>query len=141
MIYLNLNLLTGTIPTEIGLVTNNLDNLFLNNNQLTGIIPSELGNLHDLLLYAHLGTNQLTGKVPTELGRLTVLREISIDNNIVTGDINPIFCGDNNTNNQNNNNLTFQSKFINLYCIKADNNNNNNNNMEEVLCDCCTCPF
>ena len=55
MIYLNLNILTGTIPSELGLLTNNLDNLFLNSNQLTGSIPSEIGNLHELLLYAHLG--------------------------------------------------------------------------------------
>jgi len=39
--------LTGSIPPEIGCLTN-LTSLFLGGNQLTGEIPSEIGNLTNL---------------------------------------------------------------------------------------------
>jgi hypothetical protein len=41
------NNLTGTIPTELGLLTN-LMNLDLEDNCLTGVVPSELGDLPSL---------------------------------------------------------------------------------------------
>ena len=41
--------LTGTIPTEVGLLTN-LQRLWLYRNDLTGSVPSELENLTNLEL-------------------------------------------------------------------------------------------
>ena len=62
---------TGSIPPEIGCLTN-LTDLFLFYNQLTGEIPPEIGNLTNLYsLYLH--TNQLTGEIPSEIGNLTNL--------------------------------------------------------------------
>ena len=56
------NRLTGTIPPELGNLTN-LTNLSLNDNRLTGEMPSELGNL-EYLNWLSFGGNQLTGCVP-----------------------------------------------------------------------------
>jgi Leucine-rich repeat (LRR) protein len=47
---LSRNLLTGTIPTELGKLTN-LRMLSLSGNQLTGTIPSELGKLNNLVFW------------------------------------------------------------------------------------------
>jgi hypothetical protein len=61
------NFLNGTIPTEIGELSN-LVELYLGRNRFTGSIPTELGllsNLEDVNVGA--GNDQLTGSVPTEL--------------------------------------------------------------------------
>ena len=82
---LGLNQLTGEIPTELGILAN-LRWLELFNNQLTGEIPTELGilaNLQELVLY----NNQLTGEIPTELGSLANLRWLELFNNQLTGEI------------------------------------------------------
>ena len=63
--YLNSNQLTGSIPPEIGNLTN-LTHLYLRDNQLTGIIPPEIGNLTNLILLS-LINNQLTGLIPDEI--------------------------------------------------------------------------
>ena len=42
--YLQGNQLTGTIGTEVGVMTS-LENMDLSNNSFTGPIPTELGNL------------------------------------------------------------------------------------------------
>ena len=70
-LYLYDNKLNGTIPTELGLLSN-MGWLSLYWNQLTGKIPSELGLLSNLELLV-LDTNQLTGAVPTSLASLPSL--------------------------------------------------------------------
>ena len=70
------NKLTGTIPAELGSLSK-LTELGLFSNQLTGTIPSELGSLSNLeILY--LLQNELTGTIPAELGSLSNLRELSL---------------------------------------------------------------
>mmetsp|Transcript_6048 Transcript_6048/g.13476 ORF Transcript_6048/g.13476 Transcript_6048/m.13476 type:complete len:112 (-) Transcript_6048:265-600(-) len=66
--------LNGTLPTEVGLLTN-LEKFLVDLNRLSGTIPSQLGNLTNLERL-FLGGNRLTGQMPTELGRLTNLREL-----------------------------------------------------------------
>ena len=79
------NYLTGSIPPEIGNLTN-LYSLYLNNNQLTGEIPSEIGNLTNLTKVI-LGGNQLTGSIPSEIWNLTNLTHLSLEYNQLTGEI------------------------------------------------------
>ena len=57
--------LTGSIPSEIGYLTN-LIKLNLYGNQLTGSIPPEIGNLINLTRL-RLGYNQLTGEIPESI--------------------------------------------------------------------------
>ena len=84
------NDLTGTIPPEIGNLTN-LQTLSLGLNQLTGTIPPEIGNLTNLrnLDLGVVGVNQLTGPIPPEIGNLTNLIRLALDNNQLTGPIPP----------------------------------------------------
>ena len=65
------NQLTGSIPSEIGNLTN-LEYLRLDNNQLTGEIPPEIGNLTNLT-HLYLNSNELTGEIPESICELTNL--------------------------------------------------------------------
>ena len=76
------NQLTGSIPPEIGNLTN-LTWLWLNDNQLTGSIPPEIGNLTNLTRVS-LYDNQLTGSIPSELGNLTNLTYLNLKSNQLT---------------------------------------------------------
>lgn len=67
--YIHNNHITGTIPTELGLLTN-VASLHLHENQLSGGIPSTIGAntiLGDLIL----SNNSLTGSIPSELAKLS----------------------------------------------------------------------
>ena len=81
-----LNNLTGTIPSELGDLGSLLLELSLNRNQLTGTIPSELGKL-DSLLDLYLSRNELTGTIPSELGDLSSLLDLYLSRNELTGTI------------------------------------------------------
>ncbi|MEE3195875.1 MAG: leucine-rich repeat domain-containing protein, partial [Candidatus Neomarinimicrobiota bacterium] len=69
----------------------NLTYLNLGNNQLTGSIPSEIGNLTNLTSLS-LMINQLTGSIPPEIGNLTNLTGLGLHDNQLTGDIPNIIC-------------------------------------------------
>ena len=82
---LGLNHLTGEIPAELGNLSN-LQSLWLRLNQLTGEIPAELGNLSNMQELA-LGGNHLTGEIPAELGNLYNLQILRLQENQLTGEI------------------------------------------------------
>lgn len=84
---LNTNQLNGSIPPEIGNLTN-LTYLGLGDNQLSGSIPPELGNLSNLH-GIHLFDNQLTGPIPHQLGNLANLEGIQAIGNQLSGPIPP----------------------------------------------------
>jgi len=65
--------------------------LILSENQLTGSIPSEIGNLTNLTKL-YLSDNQLTGSIPSEIGNLTNLTQNFLDNNQLTGQIPESIC-------------------------------------------------
>ena len=79
------NNLAGTIPVEMGNLTN-LTELVLGDNQLTGTIPVEIGNLTDLT-YLSFHNNQLTGTILPEIGNLTNLTYLCLSQNQFTGTI------------------------------------------------------
>ena len=84
-LYLQENVLSGQIPTELGSLSN-LENLVLWGNELTGTIPTKLGSLANLELLS-VSDNQLTGTIPTELGSLANLEELYLWGNELTGTI------------------------------------------------------
>ena len=86
-----LNNLTGTIPSELGKLDSLLD-LYLSRNELTGTIPSELGDLGSLRTLV-LSRNELTGTIPSELGNLSNLERLDFRLNNLTGTI-PSELGD-----------------------------------------------
>jgi len=81
------NQLTGSIPPELGSLSNCWD-FRLANNQLTGSIPSELGDLSNLWTL-DLERNLLTGNIPPELGNLSNLEWFQLFDNQLTGSIPP----------------------------------------------------
>ena len=80
---LSSNKLNGGIPPEIGNL-NSLTALLLYNNELGGSIPPELGNLNNLT-YLSLSYNQLSGSIPSELGNSNNLNELYLGNNQLSG--------------------------------------------------------
>jgi Leucine-rich repeat (LRR) protein len=85
VLYLSYNALSGPIPPELGSLTN-LTVLYLSYNALSGPIPPELGSLTKLTVLS-LHDNQLTGRLPTQLGNLTKLEWLHLDHNQLAGEI------------------------------------------------------
>ncbi len=84
-LYLDSNQLSGSIPPELGNLSQ-LSWLCLGSNQLSGSIPPELGNLSQLS-YLFLGNNGLSGSIPSELGNLSQLSELDLGSNQLSGGI------------------------------------------------------
>ena len=79
------NNLTGTLPTELGNLTE-MWVLDLADNNLTGSIPLSMASLTKLA-DLNLGANQLSGSIPAFLGDLEELREVRLSRNKFTGTI------------------------------------------------------
>jgi len=84
------NELSGTIPTELGLLTN-LANLDLDSNSLSGAIPSELSTITNVE-YLYANNNLLKGTIPSQLGALTKLQSLILSNNTLTGTVPREVC-------------------------------------------------
>eukprot|EP00540_Astrosyne_radiata_P023458 CAMPEP_0116840684 /NCGR_PEP_ID=MMETSP0418-20121206/10500_1 /TAXON_ID=1158023 /ORGANISM="Astrosyne radiata, Strain 13vi08-1A" /LENGTH=379 /DNA_ID=CAMNT_0004471015 /DNA_START=358 /DNA_END=1497 /DNA_ORIENTATION=+ len=82
----------GSIPTTIGGFTAlqylNLDQ----NHQVTGTLPSEMGLLSNLIR-ANFRSNQLWGTLPTEMGLLGAATSLQFGGNNFTGTLAPEFAG------------------------------------------------
>lgn len=85
-INLSNNNLTGTLPSNIGDIGNNIDQLVFYLNNLTGFIPSSITSLTDLDVL-DLGSNNLTGTIPTNIGNLTNLNTMYLDYNNIVGEL------------------------------------------------------
>ena len=68
------NKLTGTIPTEIGRLTR-LEELDMTDNNLSGTLPEELGNedISNLLFALFFNNPKLEGTIPESYGKLPSL--------------------------------------------------------------------
>ena len=86
-----LNMLMGTLPPELGQLTE-LRTLYLPKNYLSGPVPPELGRLANLV-ELHLGGNYLSGSIPPELGGLANLQALNLGGNYLSGSIPPELGG------------------------------------------------
>lgn len=105
----NADLFTGSIPQEIGKLTNlkelnfarcgftgelpealsnlkSITRMDLSQCRFTGSIPASLGKLQQLT-WLSLSLNQLSGTIPSELCNASKLRELMLDDNQLTGAI------------------------------------------------------
>jgi len=80
------NMMTGTIPTWLGSLSN-LTWLSMSNNNLQGPIPDELGSLSMLKLLGFEGCNGLNGIILNAFSTLTNLERISLSYNQLEGPI------------------------------------------------------
>ncbi|KAF9681983.1 hypothetical protein SADUNF_Sadunf05G0060000 [Salix dunnii] len=85
MIFLDLsyNMLSGSIPAEIGSMSH-LYILNLGHNNLSGNIPQEIGKLTHLNIL-DLSNNRLEGMIPQSMTALSYLLETDMSNNHLTG--------------------------------------------------------
>ena len=81
------NNLGGSLPTEIGLLTNLGAQFNIRFNAVAGAIPSEVGDLQALTGNIYFTSNQLSKPLPSELGRLTSLSALYATSNRLTGEI------------------------------------------------------
>jgi hypothetical protein len=79
------NNLIGTIPTEMGLLTN-LVVWGMERGALSSTIPTQIGSLTNLT-FLDLDFNVLTGSIPSELYLLTGLTQLDLNNNQFTGNV------------------------------------------------------
>jgi len=86
---LGLQELTGTIPTEIGLLTNLTALAFwepVRGKGLIGTIPTEIGKLTSLK-ELHLDGNHLTGTIPSEIALIAGLSILHLEDNKLSGSL------------------------------------------------------
>lgn len=88
IIMAEINHLTSTIPSEVGTMSS-LRFFFAGNNQLTGSLPTEFGLLRDKRLsWIHVQDNFLTGSFPSFLlSNMTRIGELNLTRNLFTGSI------------------------------------------------------
>ena len=88
--WLDANTLTGSIPTEIGLLTE-LASLSLTNGTLKKEIPSQMGLLKGLRR-VWLYNNGLVGTIPLEVQNLTLLEVFEVQDNKLNGTMPEKVC-------------------------------------------------
>ena len=73
--------LSGSLPTELGLATRMTTLVTLANKALSGPLPSQLGRLERMKYMLALDCS-LSGSIPTELGLLTRMNELYVEVNV-----------------------------------------------------------
>ena len=71
---LGTNGLAGSLPTELGEMTEMTSNMDLRQNSITGSIPTELGGMTGMESGFYLDSNSLSDAIPTELGGMTGMK-------------------------------------------------------------------
>jgi len=142
--------LTGTLPTELGKLSNYMSDFRLAQTSLEGTLPEVLFNMQQIWRFdieeskfsgtissqfARLGNlqvlqmnnNNFTGEIPTELGSLTNLKALGLRGNNLTGSIPSSVCD-----------LNMNGGLLAL--ISADCLEGSDDQTIATACDCCkTC--
>ncbi|XP_059627991.1 probable LRR receptor-like serine/threonine-protein kinase At3g47570 [Cornus florida] len=87
VLYVDNNLIYGSIPAGIGNIVN-LESLYMQVNQFTGNIPPDIGKLQKLQ-ELNLIKNRLSGNIPSSLGNLSLLNRLILGRNNLEGSIPP----------------------------------------------------
>jgi len=120
------NNLNGTLPPEIGTLTE-LKNMVIGyNSLLTGSLPIEIGNCTNLIQFEVVGCN-ISGNIPMEFSNLTSLEHLYFEGNQLSGAIPNIFNSMNLkslslSNNNFSGNLILTNTNNTFYYIGIDNN-------------------
>ncbi|XP_017231335.1 probable LRR receptor-like serine/threonine-protein kinase At3g47570 isoform X2 [Daucus carota subsp. sativus] len=85
-LYLFNNHLSGLIPEHITGLSSNCHVLYLDQNLLTGPLPSNIGSLIHLVELG-FSDNKMTGEIPTSLGDCLMLEELDMERNLFQGRI------------------------------------------------------
>ncbi|XVF57818.1 hypothetical protein PTKIN_Ptkin07bG0013000 [Pterospermum kingtungense] len=80
------NMISGSIPHDIGEKMTMLTDIDLSSNFLNGTLPSSIGNLSSLNTFA-ISDNQLSGKIPDIWNNTPYLWVIDLSNNSLSGSI------------------------------------------------------
>ncbi|PQP97531.1 hypothetical protein Pyn_01877 [Prunus yedoensis var. nudiflora] len=78
------NILSGGLPGNICQHLPSLQALNLARNQFDGPLPSKLWQCKELRILT-LGFNKFSGSIPKYIGNLTMMKEIYLDGNTLTG--------------------------------------------------------
>ncbi|WP_417872086.1 immunoglobulin domain-containing protein [Winogradskyella sp.] len=78
--------LTGSIPEQIGLLSNLTELSLRHSGALTGVIPSSIGDLTKLNSLTIVSTD-IEGEIPSSFSKLTSLRALDLSRNKLTGHI------------------------------------------------------
>ena len=79
------NNIAGSIPSQLGILTD-LTDLNLSNNKISGGIPTDLGQLTDLV-DLQLNDNTIADSIPSELGLLIKLQTLDLSTNELIGSL------------------------------------------------------
>jgi len=120
---ININKLTGTIPSELS-NSASLQFLDLSANNFSGGMPSDMGSMASMK-YLILSQNRFTGSIPTEVGKLSSLETLHLAYNDFVGEIPRELC---------------ELVPLPLSDINADCSSRNKVGVPKISCSCCrTC--
>ena len=91
IIDLSENLFTGSIPESWWTSMPLLEDIRLYTNLLTGTLSTSIGLLSNMTIFA-VYDNLMTGSLPSELGQLSSLAAMSLNGNSFTGSLNDTVC-------------------------------------------------
>ena len=91
VIDLNENLLTGSFPESWWTTMTGLGDVRIDFNMLTGTLSTAIGLLSNMTVFS-VFDNRMTGTLPLELGQLVSLNAMSLYGNSFTGSVNDTVC-------------------------------------------------